>query len=520
MGSDIFAMTPVEGAIWHMGVMAQSFLSSEIFGSNVFTALVVLGFTVVFFRSLMAINDGEDSNVAARRVLVHMLLMGLGLMFIRTVNSAPFTTTDAGGRSWVSYSSVAMSPNYDALKRSTDGLYWYTFLHKGAIQVSNVMTEAVGGVFNDKNYPKASNMVFKMLVNTANMAIDDPKVTESLEILAAKCSDTADGRVLDKNGSLHSLFDIRGPDCEKHYADLQAGLRSWVKRRYPEYLKKIEALPDTETHEKLAGLKDRQVLENKIIASALVNYAKSRGSRSDGINTNSGALTLNDKSDHFWFNVQRVVASGAGTASIASMFTDNDTEAVIVRNEAGIIYNNLLNLLPTIRGYVKAFIALAFILCAAVLSMGHTKPMIWWLTIVGMEMLYTPLSALNYEICTNFMLDSRVLTGFGELRNDPMIIAGASLIDGQLARIQTAYFLTQTVIVSMFVFGIVRSGFAVRQMSFAQGSGFTGFATTLSHNRVTGVLARGMTRGAGYMGKGAGSALSKGAGAISRRLSR
>lgn len=495
MGSNLFAMTPIEGAIWHMGVMAQSYLGVELFGSNVFTLVAVAGLTLAFFRMMMGISEGHSPEIAARRFIVHLGMMGLGLMFLRTMNTQPFTPSDSDGKAWADYEFVRMSPQFKALKRSTDGLYWYTLFHKGAIEVTNVMTAAVNSVFRDRIYPKSSNMVFKMLVNTANIALDDPEITEGLEVLASKCSDALDAKVLTKGDSLKILFDLETPECQTKYNSLQSSLRLWVKKRYPDYLSKLQEIPASDLSSDIATVNERTTLENKIIASAIINYAKSKGPHKDGLNTNTTALTLNDKSEQFWFNVQRVVSNGSGASAIARLFTDRDVDATLIRNEAGIIYNNLLNLMPVIRGYIKAFLALAFLLAAAGLALGQTKPMIWWFTLLALEMLYTPLSALNYELCSTFMMNSGVLSGFGDLKNDPMVLAGASLIDDQLIRVQTAYFLTQVVIVSMFGFGIIRSGFAVKQLGFSQGSGFTGFVSSASHNRVLGAIGQGVSRG-------------------------
>ena len=47
--------------------------------------------------------------------------------------------------------------------------------------------------------------------------------------------------------------------------------------------------------------------------------------------------------------------------AIVAPFTSEDVEAGIVKNEAGIIYNNLLNLVPPIKGYIKAFVCLSFV---------------------------------------------------------------------------------------------------------------------------------------------------------------
>jgi hypothetical protein len=76
-----------------------------------------------------------------------------------------------------------------------------------------------------------------------------------------------------------------------------------------------------------------------------------------------------------------------------------------------------------------------------------------------------------------------------------MILAAASVIDGQLVRVQTAYFLVQTVICAMFVFGVIRAGFTVRQMSFRGASG--AFSMVVNNRLINGAAGRVASAGRG-----------------------
>lgn len=76
-----------------------------------------------------------------------------------------------------------------------------------------------------------------------------------------------------------------------------------------------------------------------------------------------------------WFDMQRILTGGGLVPAVAGIWAnDGQIEAGFVINEAGIIYNNLLNLLPAIRGWIKAYIVVSFILVAAALCFGMWQP--------------------------------------------------------------------------------------------------------------------------------------------------
>ena len=350
MMNQIFSMTPIEASIWHWAVSAQNYLATELFGSNVFLGCIILMFTIFLLKSMWNLSQGGVADEIGRRILFKLAMVGMGLLFLRTMNTSPFLPVDSNDTPWQSKSYVVRTPKFSNLKNSTDGLYWYTFFHKGGVQLGKFLTNAVGGIFQDPCYPKSPNMLFKVMVGSAAVAIDDSRVTENLDVLAQKCSDTANGAVLGKGDSLKVLFDLSSVECQDRYKDLKVSLSNWASRRMPHYLRKFIDLGAGEYPVRLGAINDGETLENKVIASALVNYAKSKAGKKDEINTNVEALGIRSVSEHFWFNVQRMVSGGSLIPAIISPFTEEDTEAAIVKNEAGIIYNNLLNLVPPVKG--------------------------------------------------------------------------------------------------------------------------------------------------------------------------
>ncbi len=490
----MFSLTPIEAAIWQAGVAAQSAIASQVFGSVIFTGFIMIFFIKYALKTLKSSEDGSDAIDVTRAIGAYGFSVAVGLTFLHAMSATPFKPQDASGREWGSYGFVKSSNKYENLQESHNGLYWYTLIHGAGNELSRFLAKVVGMTFRDDTYLMAPDMMFKLLVNTASMQLDNPELTANLDKLMEDCGDPQRGTVMGPGSSVGSLLDLQKSDCLVKYNEMQSALKQWASAKIPAYVKKVSDVPATELPYNVRGFSNRDILENKMIGSALVAYAKdkTRGMK-DGINTNTDALSLTKTSDHFWYLMQKAVSGGGIASMVANLVTDNgDGESAINRNEARSIYNNLLNLIPAFKGLVKAFIAIGFLAAAAGLCFGFSKPMAWWLGLVAMDMVYEPLSTLNYEISAFLLKSSEIGTAFGELSNDPMAVMGAAIIDSKLVQYQTAYFLSQFAIAAVFVVGIVGSGFAVNKMSFSQGAGFVSIAGWATNNRLLSSVGRSM----------------------------
>ena len=481
----MFSLTPIEASLWALGVRAQTYIAQELLGGFGFLTVAVTFLAYFLYRTLFQYSQEEQPGMLGKRVVEYLCYFGFGLMCLRMIATDPFMPTDSSERAWGSHFYVVSNPQYGALKDPAEGLLWYRRLHGATVQLSSFMTDMVSGIFGDRNYRRSPNMMFKMLVNTANVQLDDPNITTNLDKLAAQCSDTDEAIVLEKDAPLATLFTMDKPECRQAYNDLRRDLKRWARMIMPDYLKKVSSASPGELSDNVRKFSKRNLLENKMIASALNNYVKTMANtKRDHINTNYNELGLRDYWDRFYFNMQRSIAGGSAFSTVASAFTDSDVEGTLVKNEAGIIYNNLLNLLPSIKGYLKIFIALSFLVAAGALACGFLKPAIWWVRICCLEMLYEPLSALNYEIHSVLVASTNVEKAFGTLISDPLVLMGASIIDSELVKYQTTFFMTQLVIAALFVVGVIQAGFAVRSMSFAQGAAIGGFTSMITNNRL------------------------------------
>lgn len=490
----MFSLTPIEAALWSLGVQAQTYLAKTLFSGFGFLTVAITFLCWFIYNSLFVYGKEGNGTEILKRIFEHLCIFLFGLMCLRTISSETFIPVDSSKRSWVSHYHVAGNQHYRSLKTNNDGLYWYMNIHQGFIEISRFMTERISTLFGDKGYVRSPQMIFKMLVSTANVQIDDPAVTTAFDKLASECTDSDNSKILDKNEPLGVLFTLEKIECRKLYNDFKYDISKWAKAVMPRYLKRIALEEKSVIPSSIEPYASESVLKNKMIASALINYVKTvTNSKKDAINTNSEALGLRDRWDHFYFNLQRSLSGGAGLATIATLFTSENVEGTIVKNEAGIIYNNLLNLIPSIKGYIKIFLALGFLAASAAMACCFLKPMIWWLRVCLIEMFYEPLSTLNYEIHSMLVTSTSVENAFTSLADDPLILMGASIIDSELVHYQATYFLTQMAIASFFVFGVIQAGWAVRSMSFAQGLGLG----TIVNNRFVSMGASAVANGIG-----------------------
>lgn len=467
----MFSLTPIEATLWALGVQVQSHLSKTIFCSVLFTTIVITFFSWRLYKLLMHSGMKSEVEQIFYKLMVSVICMIIGLLFIRTFSGQRFYPTDSTGQKWVSYRGITNSGSFKYLHSKDSALFWYEKIHVAFVQVSRFMTDRVGDIFGDEGYGKSPHLVFKSLVSATNVHLDDPEVISNFDSLAAKCSDTTNAAILDNDESIEKLFDLSDPKCRKKFNELKKGLKRWARRNIPEAIKNIRQMNQDETPSSIEGFQRREIVENTMIASAVMSHVKTkyRGYK-DRINTNHKALGLQDKWDYFYYNLQKCLSGGGTYTTIASFFTEKNLDGIIVKNEAAMIYNNLLNLIPSIKGYIKLFISVSFLFVFACFACGFEKPVFWWLRICLIEMFYEPLSTLNYQIHTTLLASSSIKDSYESISSDPMVLLGAASIESELAFYQTAYFITQMAIASFFVFGVIQSGWAVRSMSFMHGA--------------------------------------------------
>jgi hypothetical protein len=130
-------------------------------------------------------------------------------------------------------------------------------------------------------------------------------------------------------------------------------------------------------------------------------------------------------------------------SSLLGPLTGVDFFGADARNQSAVLYNRIVQFLPPIRGYAKGILALSFVFAAASLCLGSLRFFISWLGMLLVFSLYDPLSTILYESVMMFSSAKDTTMALQALKNDPLILSGAAIIDDNLARLQAIYFALQ-----------------------------------------------------------------------------
>jgi hypothetical protein len=144
-----------------------------------------------------------------------------------------------------------------------------------------------------------------------------------------------------------------------------------------------------------------------------------------------------------WVSLLNSLSLGGALHPFASNLFGLDTFGADSRNEMAWMYNKLIQFLPPIRGYAKSILALGFVVASAALCFGFTGPIVGWLGASAVWAAYEPLSTLLYHTTLLFCRAEGSVEAAAALRTDPFVVAGAALVDANLARIQAVYFALQ-----------------------------------------------------------------------------
>ncbi len=156
-----------------------------------------------------------------------VMLLGCGGSGIKHKNS------DGNRDRLFNLNSGEACPNYQQLKNSTDGLWWYCLLHGATVSVSKYMTSIASGIFGDDTFMRSPDLMFKLLTATAAVQLDDARSTTELDDFLAQCSDTRKGKVANTSSTMGDLLNMSDPACAQRYRKLQHDLKAWVKGDMP-----------------------------------------------------------------------------------------------------------------------------------------------------------------------------------------------------------------------------------------------------------------------------------------------
>ena len=444
----LFTQSPIEASIWTAFVALQQWIADQVILTPVFKGAVVTWLGYILVRGLYSMAMSGSPGTAIGQMVTCLLYSALGFTILRGKSHEDFRPFDAKGSAWTSSSRVRSSGKYQSLGDSTQGLQVYVQLHRGAAQIGSFISEQVAHVFKNSTHAQSPFLFLQTMAKTASATIDDPKILSGLSWMFENCSDRREATILNAETSYGTLFDRTKPECKSHYTELRRDLHQWARLKWGTSAWNVGDIALSQVGEKL-GIVDEETMQNKMIASALVNMARQQMGQ-NARSVHAGALLADPQTDPLLGNSSTVFTSMANTISpsgIANHFFGDvfgaDFIAADARNKAASLYNRIVQFIPPIRGYAKGLLALAFVFAAAGLCFGTPRYFVAWLGMLVMFTAYEPLSTVLYETTMLFAKARETADSMAALRSDPLVLSGAAIIDDNIAKIEAVYFTLQ-----------------------------------------------------------------------------
>ena len=443
--SSLFTETPIEAALWSFSVSLQERLAVSLFQTSYFKGAVSLYMGFVVARGLWRWGLGRDLGgwvwVGSK-----LLCCFLGLAFLNRLSSQPFSPQMESGASWAS---KAPSPHKGGLGPPAHGLQFYRMAAQGMNHLSSLVSQSVAGVFGDGGHAKSPRLLVQTLYEAARHTIDDAETLSSIDSLFESCarSGTASSEVA--YPSLSSQFDLERTGCAQMHAKLKSQLDSWARGRISSPGSKLLVYAEAARNNafiRSLGLDESQTLKHKVIASGVSDHLRSR------------------------VGLSRMASLGGLMNLAVRPFTGTDYEAADSRNDLAALYTKVSVFLPAIRGFAKGILALMFLVASARMAFGSVGLMVSWGWGLLLITAYEPLSTFLYQATLTLTQSPETLGALGALKNDPLAVVGAQVMDSYASRVQATYFVLQLGLTALTAAG----GLAVFRYQRALGGGLAG----------------------------------------------
>lgn len=466
----MFTQSPVEALIWSSFVAVQEWLVRSLLDTPVFKAAVFtwLGFLLV--KAIYAMASVEKPETAISRFLMTLIISAFGFSFL-SISQSSFKPLNAHSEPWKTPGSGSTYfGGSGAFTASPSGLEAYKLIHSAVNQLASFMSSRIATMFSDGSYNQSPYLFLHTMAMTAVSTIDDPKALTDLNWMFENCADNKTAPILEPTSSYSALFNLADPKCKQRYGTMISSLKTWADSRWAKSLYDVGDVGIRYVATKL-GYGDEQTLKNKIIASAMVNMARSKMGNINPSSVNSKALLdpsgpndVTGSSTSFFVGLGNTFSMGGLMHRLLSPYTGTDIMGADARNQSAYLYNKIMQFLPPIRGYAKGIIALAFVFAAAAMCFGSLKYIVAWFGMLFIFTMFEPLSTLLYEITMQFSASAQVSESMLALKNDPFVLSGAAIIDDNLARIQAVYFVLQLGITTMCAAGGLSVFFLARRI--------------------------------------------------------
>ena len=449
MLESLFAQSPIEASLWTHFVALQQWIVGAFFSGLIFKAAVATYLGFVLIRCLWSMGVDQSPAQAFRQFLIALVISFVGLALLSAKSTAAFRPVTATGKQWSASTKARQAGSYTGLEATANGLWFYVLAHGAANDVSRRLSEHIARSFGDHGYSKSPYLLAQTMAQTAGAAIDDPAITTSLQTLFESCTDMRVAPVLSKDSSFSSLFDLQREPCKQEYDLMRRNLSTWAEGKAGTSYIDSASLAVNSLGVSL-GLADKETYRNKLIASALVNYVRHRSGQRGQQAVNPSALLqpgqahpMDGLGQSYFTNLAQSLSVGGALNQFLKPITGTDYRKADIRNEAALVYSKLVEFLPPIRGYAKGILAFLFVFASVAVCFGNVRLMISWLGMLVIFTAYEPLSTLLYQSTMMFTSAHENVQAMQALKNDPLVLAGAAIVDDNLAGIQAVYFVLQ-----------------------------------------------------------------------------
>jgi hypothetical protein len=503
--ASLFTETPIEAALWTFSVSLQEKLAESLFQTSLFKGVVALYMGFVVAKALTRMGSGRSDGVWTA-VAAKLGCCLVGLTLLGTTASEQFRPQTESGQAWAQKASVQNGGRYSGLRNDAQGLKFYRLIAEGMNGLSARVSKAVAGVFGDTAHAKSPRLLVRTLHEAARHTIDDPEILSTIDSLYESCAKSGTASSQIAFASLSSQFDLRKDNCLGLHSKLRAQLELWARARISTPGSKLVSLAEAarnNTVMRALGFDDSEALKNKVIASGVSDYLKSRAGLS--YNNVSEAALLENPDDapalgtSTWVGLSRMASLGGLMNLTIRPFTGTDYEAADSRNEIAALYTKVNVFLPAIRGFAKGILALMFLVAAARMAFGSTSMMVSWGWCLLLVTAYEPLSTFLYQATVTLTQSPETISAMSALRRDPLVLVGAQVIDSYASRVQATYFVLQLGLTALTAAG----GLAVFRYQRALGGSLASSLAVKGLSVARNVLA--VKAGASAAGEGAGS---------------
>ena len=504
----IFTKTAIEALIQDQGFAAQSAIAAILRGTPILLVAGAAAWAWHAHRATLAATfDGQPTGAVAARLfgLTVAMVFGWTLLGLDTRSGLVSGPIDAQDRSeaWGDLPGVAADDHFDRLQRPSKALWGFALVNGAFEEVSALLTGAVGVTAKEDPSQMIRSMV-KLQATTLGEGDSGEALLSTFDALARNCG-RSDARVLHQGGSIEDLFvttvDPIGTDESGQDIDC-----AMLWRDFEEATAEISANAYmTDSNEGLGGLTSRfgwarflelgvewygleeeettQWAVNAIIEGTLRNAAKRSSS---GINPlRKDEATFSEGWPDYIVDV--LVDGVVGEMALnAGSLIDPNIHLRAQKAEAAARFNEMADLIPTLRGFLHAAFAVAFPLCAYALALGFVNPMRSWLAGRAVLALYMPAAHLLYAMVSEFASWNTLANNpeYAWLSSEQTVVGALAILEAETLRVQTAYLMCEVAVFGSFAVGSARSlllgGFGFGSSgAVAFGSGFGTVASAM-----------------------------------------